>query len=102
MTIENTMTALKIFCTASSGNENEWYHNGTYYRWNVGRDIELGQALKGVVRKNIGKDNYGKTIWALAGSFTISPSGKILRFTGLGKKVQKSFLHQRIESCELI
>lgn len=102
MTIENTMTALKIFCTASSGNENEWHHNGTYYRWNIGRDILPGQALKGVVRKNIRKDSMGNAIWALAGSFTISPNGKILRFTGLGKKVQKFFLNQRIESYELI
>ena len=102
MTIERTMTSLKIFCTASSGNENEWYHNGTYYRWNIGRDSKPEQSLKGVVRKNVGKDSFGKTIWKLAGSFAISPSGKILRFTGLGKKVQKIFLHQRIESCELI
>jgi hypothetical protein len=43
------------------------------------------------VRKLAGIDASGKQIWVVAGSFKIDEYGTILRFTGLPKKVQKSF-----------
>ena len=87
MSIHSTLASLKIFCNANSGNENEWFHNGVHYRWNLGRDVLSGNDINGVVRK---KSETGD--WVLAGSLKIQSDGKILRFTGLGKKVQKTFL----------
>ena len=101
MSIHNTLTSLKIFCVASSGKEHEWYHKGNYYRWNLGRENSK-DFVNGVVRKRQGKNKLGEDTWKLAGSFKIDANGKILRFTGLGKKVQKTFLTKTSLSVELI
>lgn len=91
MTVQHTIDTVKEFCLANSGNENQWSHKGTTYQWNLGREAADGEVVNGVVRKLEGKDAAGKEIWTVAGSLKISPTGKILRFTGLGKKIQKTF-----------
>ena len=90
MSAENTLESLKRFCLASSGDKTEqiWQgNNGTYY-WNRGKTAADG-VVNGVVRKLVGTDVSGNQIWAVAGSFKISPTGAILRFTGLPSKLQK-------------
>jgi hypothetical protein len=96
MSVQITLDLVKKFCLSNSGNEYEWHHNGVHYRWNLGRDAEDGRDVNGVVRKKTATDSNGNDIWVLAGSVKISPQGKILRFTGLGKKIQKSFILQPI------
>lgn len=85
MSIQQALNTVKSFCFLNSGNKQEWSHNGTHYRWNLGREVAPGKPVNGVVRKNQSGN------WVLAGSFKISAEGKILRFTGLGKKLQKKF-----------
>jgi hypothetical protein len=89
MSAENTIESLKKFCTANSGDVlgQTWHGNKATYYWNIGKYAADG-TLNGVVRKLAGIDSNGKQIWAVAGSFKISPTGKILRFTGLVKKMQ--------------
>ena len=89
MSAENTIESLKKFCTASSGDVfgQTWHGNKATYHWNIGKYTANG-TLNGVVRKLAGIDASGTQIWVVAGSFKISPAGKILRFTGLVKKMQ--------------
>lgn len=89
MSAENTIESLKKFCTASSGDTTgqTWHGNKATYHWNIGKYAADG-TLNGVVRKLAGIDASGTQIWVVAGSFKISPAGKILRFTGLVKKMQ--------------
>jgi hypothetical protein len=89
MSAENTIKSLKKFCTASSGDTlgQTWHGNKATYHWNIGKYDSQG-TLNGVVRKLAGIDASGTQIWVVAGSFKISPAGKILRFTGLVKKMQ--------------
>lgn len=88
MSAENTLNSLKQFCKANSGDEQIWQGNtGTYY-WNRGKTT-TDSIVNGVVRKLVGTDVSGSKIWAVAGSFKLSPTGAILRFTGLPKKLQK-------------
>ena len=89
MSAENTIESLKKFCTASSGDTlgQTWHGNKATYHWNIGKYAADG-TLNGVVRKLAGIDASGTQIWVVAGSFKISPAGKILRFTGLVKKMQ--------------
>jgi hypothetical protein len=89
MSVENTIESLKKFCTANSGDTlgQTWHGNKATYHWNIGKYTADG-TLNGVVRKLAGIDAAGNQIWVVAGSFKISPAGKILRFTGLVKKMQ--------------
>ena len=89
MSAENTIESLKKFCTASSGDVlgQIWHGNKSTYRWTIGKYAADG-TLNGVVRKLAGQDSNGSDIWVVAGSFKISPAGKILRFTGLVSRMQ--------------
>lgn len=102
MNSEHTLLNIKQFCLASSGNEQIWENKGTTYHWNRGRDTSNG-LVNGVVRKLAGIDASGKQIWVVAGSFKINEYGTVLRFTGLPKKLQKSFepVHQVTQTQEL-
>jgi hypothetical protein len=85
----NTIAALQVYCTKSSGDKlgQIWNgKNGTYF-WNTGRTTSDG-LVNGVVRKLAGIDAGGTQIWVVAGSFKIAADGTILRFTGLPKKDQ--------------
>jgi hypothetical protein len=88
MNAEHTLTALKQFCSANSGDEQMWENKGTTYYWNRGKDTASGM-VNGVVRKLAGVDAQGQKIWTVAGSIKIDGGGTILRFTGLPKKQQK-------------
>ena len=66
-----------------------WQGKSGIYQWNRGKTTANG-TVNGVVRKLAGVDAGGKQIWAVAGSLKIAPTGEILRFTGLAKKVQVS------------
>ncbi len=90
MNAEHTIINIKQFCLADSGNEQMWQNKGTTYHWNRGRDTVSG-LVNGVVRKLAGIDASGKQIWVVAGSFKINEHGTILRFTGLPRKLQKTF-----------
>jgi hypothetical protein len=94
MSVENTIESLKKFCTANSGDTfgQTWHGNKATYHWNIGKYDAHG-TLNGVVRKLAGIDAGGTQIWVVAGSFKISPAGKILRFTGLVKKMQTVVEH---------
>ena len=98
MNAEHTLLNIKQHCLADSGNEQVWTNKGTTYQWTRGRDTVTG-LVNGVVRKLAGIDASGKQIWTVAGSFKISEHGTVLRFTGLPKKLQKSFepVHQVVE-----
>ena len=89
MSVENTIESLKKFCTNSSGDTSGqiWHGNKATYRWTIGKYAADG-TLNGVVRKLAGNDSAGVQIWVVAGSFKISPAGKILRFTGLVTRMQ--------------
>jgi hypothetical protein len=88
MNAEHTVTALKSFCKANSGDEQMWENKGTTYYWNRGKDTSSG-LVNGVVRKLAGVDANGHKIWTVAGSIKIDSDGTILRFTGMPKKQQK-------------
>lgn len=88
MNAEHTVTALKSFCKANSGDEHTWQNKETTYHWNRGKDTSTG-LINGVVRKLAGIDASGHQIWTVAGSVKIDANGTILRFTGLPKKQQK-------------
>lgn len=90
MTAENTLIAVKQFCLTSSNDEQVWTNKGTTYHWNRGKDTSSG-LINGVVRKLAGIDSSGNKIWVVAGSLKIDPNGKILRFTGIPSKIQKTF-----------
>ena len=90
MNPEQTILKLKQFCIAQSGDEQIWTNKGTTYHWNRGKDTSTG-LINGVVRKLAGKDSQGVDIWVVAGSIKININGEILRFTGIPKKVQKTF-----------
>jgi len=89
MSAENTLESLKRFCELSTGDPagQTWQGNNGTYHWNRGKTAADG-IVNGVVRKLAGTDINGGQIWAVAGSFKISPTGAILRFTGLPKKLQ--------------
>jgi hypothetical protein len=83
-----TIEAVKKFCESSSGDPQIWSGNNATYHWNIGKVTSQG-IVNGVVRKLAGIDSgTGKQIWVVAGSLKISPTGEILRFTGLSKKFQ--------------
>jgi hypothetical protein len=90
MNAEHTLTALKQFCLANSGDEQMWENKGTTYHWNRGKVTATGM-VNGVVRKLAGIDSSGQQIWTVAGSIKIDANGTILRFTGMPKKQQKLF-----------
>lgn len=90
MNAEQTLTQIKLHCIQNSGDEQTWTNKGTTYHWNRGRDTSIG-IVNGVVRKLAGIDATGKQIWVVAGSLKIDQYGTILRFTGLPKKLQKTF-----------
>ena len=90
MNAENTLTQLKLWCLTQSKDEQIWTNKGTTYYWNRGKDTATG-LINGVVRKLAGIDAHGHQIWVVAGSFKISGTGEILRFTGIPSKIQKSF-----------
>jgi hypothetical protein len=89
MSAEKTIESLKKFCTESSGDllGQTWHGNKATYHWNIGKYDAHG-TLNGVVRKLAGIDASGTQIWVVAGSFKINAEGKILRFTGLVKRMQ--------------
>ena len=89
MLAENTLINIKQFCLADSKDEQIWTNKGTTYYWNRGKDTSTG-LINGVVRKLAATDSNGTKIWVVAGSLKIAPSGEILRFTGLLRKVQKT------------
>ena len=90
MSAENTLKSLTEFCQSSSGDAagQIWQGNSGTYCWNRGKTTADG-TVNGVVRKLVGTDVSGRQIWAVAGSLKIAPSGDILRFTGVSKKLQK-------------
>jgi hypothetical protein len=90
MNAEYTLTQLKLWCIAQSKDEQIWVNKDTTYYWNRGKDTATG-LINGVVRKLAGVDATGAKIWVVAGSFKIDPDGKILRFTGIPSKIQKTF-----------
>lgn len=90
MNAENTLIKVKQHCLADSSDEQVWTNKGTTYHWNRGKDTVSG-LINGVVRKLAGIDASGKQIWVVAGSLKINPNGTIARFTGLPRKVQKTF-----------
>ena len=88
MNADATITAIKTFCKASSGDEQIWSGNKATYHWNIGKVTSQG-IVNGVVRKLAGIDSgTGNQIWVVAGSLKIMPDGTIARFTGLPKKFQ--------------
>lgn len=87
MTAELTMQAIREYCVKTTGSENTWQGKNSSYQWSIGR--ENSQVINGVVRKLAGIDSSGTQIWVVAGSFKIDQNGKILRFTGLSKKIQE-------------
>jgi hypothetical protein len=90
MDAEQTLLNVKQYCLSSSGDEQIWTNKGTTYYWNRGKDTAIG-LINGVVRKLAGTDARGAKIWVVAGSIKIDPNGVILRWTGLPRKVQKTF-----------
>lgn len=89
MSVDKTIESIKEFCTKNSGDAlgQTWQGNKATYHWNSGK-LAADGTLNGVVRKLAGIDASGAQIWVVAGSFKISPTGQILRFTGLPKKLQ--------------
>lgn len=89
MSVDKTIEAIKEFCTKNSGDVlgQTWHGNKATYHWNSGK-LAADGTLNGVVRKLAGIDASGQQIWVVAGSFKISSTGQILRFTGLPKKLQ--------------
>jgi hypothetical protein len=90
MSSEHTLTQIKVWCINQSGDEQIWTNKGTTYFWNRGKDTPDG-LINGVVRKLAGVDATGAKIWVVAGSLKIDAAGKILRFTGIPRKTQKTF-----------
>ena len=90
MNSENTLINVKKFCLADSKDEQIWTNKGTTYHLNRGKDTSTG-LINGVVRKLAGVDATGYQIWVVAGSIKIDTNGVILRWTGLPRKVQKTF-----------
>jgi hypothetical protein len=90
MTAENTLINVKQYCLSNSKDEQIWTNKGTTYHWNRGKDTASG-LINGVVRKLAGIDPSGHQIWVVAGSIKIDPTGEILRWTGLPRKLQKTF-----------
>lgn len=90
MNAENTLTRVKVWCIKQSGDEQVWTNKGTTYHWNRGRPCRSGR-INGVIRKLAGVDASGHQIWVVAGSLKIDTSGKIIRFTGIPRKIQKTF-----------
>lgn len=86
MNSDITINAVKKFCKANSSDEQIWSGNTGTYHWNIGKVTAQG-IVNGVVRKLAGIDVSGKQIWVVAGSLKVSPTGEILRFTGLNKKL---------------
>lgn len=102
MNAEYTLLNVKQHCLSSSGDEQIWTNKGTTYYWNRGKDTATG-LVNGVVRKLAGVDASGSKIWVVAGSFKIDEHGTILRFTGLPKKLQKTFepVHQVVSTQQI-
>jgi len=90
MLAEQTLDNVKKYCKADSGDEQIWTNKGTKYHWNRGKDTSSG-IINGVVRKLAGMDAQNGSIWVVAGSVKIDSNGVILRFTGLPRKIQKTF-----------
>jgi len=90
MNAETTLIKIRQFCIADSGDGQIWTNKGTTYYWNRGKDTPSG-LVNGVVRKLAGTDATGTKIWVVAGSIKIDANGTILRWTGIPRKVQKTF-----------
>jgi hypothetical protein len=90
MLAEQTLNKVKQYCLTNSGDEQIWTNKGTKYFWNRGKDTYSG-TINGVVRKLAGMDAQHGSIWVVAGSVKIDAEGTILRFTGLPRKLQKTF-----------
>lgn len=90
MSAEYTLTQVKLWCIRQSKDEQIWTNKGTTYHWNRGKDTVSG-TVNGVVRKLAGIDPAGHQIWVVAGSLKIASNGQILRFTGIPRKIQKTF-----------
>jgi hypothetical protein len=99
MNAEYTLTQLKLWCINQSGDEQIWTNKGVTYHWNRGKDTATG-LINGVVRKLAGVDTSGSKIWVVAGSLKIDQTGTILRFTGIPKKIQKTF-ESAVQTVEL-
>jgi len=99
MTAEHTLTNIKVWCITQSGDEQIWTNKGTTYFWNRGKDTATG-LINGVVRKLAGVDAQGIKIWVVAGSLKISSTGEISRFTGIPRKIQKTFENTLIKQSE--
>lgn len=97
MNAETTLIKVKQFCLADSKDEQVWTNKGTTYHWNRGKDTASG-LINGVVRKVAGIDASGSRIWVVAGSLKIDPSGEIIRWTGLPRKLQITFepVHEKV------
>lgn len=94
MTANHTLTELRKWCKTQTGDEQTWSNKGSTYFWNRGKDTASG-LINGVVRKLAGVDATGSKIWVVAGSFKINEQGQIIRFTGIPRKVQKTFEPQQ-------
>jgi len=90
MTAETTLLNIRQYCLSNSKDGQVWTNKGTTYHWNRGKDTVSG-LINGVVRKLAGIDPTGYQIWVVAGSLKIDPTGTILRWTGLPKKLQTTF-----------
>jgi hypothetical protein len=94
MNTEITISAIKKFCKANSGDEQIWSGNKATYHWNLGKTTDQG-IVNGVVRKLAGIDVSGQQIWVVAGSLKISPDGTVTRFTGMNKKLLTQAMDMR-------
>jgi hypothetical protein len=101
MIAEQTLNNVKKYCKANSGDDQIWTNKGTKYHWNRGKDTSSG-IINGVVRKLAGMDAQNGSIWVVAGSVKIDPNGTILRFTGLPRKLQKTFEPTPVKELELV
>jgi hypothetical protein len=88
MTAEDTLKIFKEYCKSNSGDEHVWTPKETTYQWSRGNLTSTG-IINGVVRKLAGIDVSGRQIWTVAGSLKIAANGTILRFTGVGVKLQR-------------
>lgn len=94
MSAEDTLIQIKLWCINQSQNEQIWTNKTTTYHWNRGKDTASGM-INGVVRKQVAPN-----IWVVAGSFKIDANGTILRFTGIPRKLQKTFEQLKVVENE--
>ena len=97
MNAETTLLNVKQYCLSDSKDEQIWTNKGATYHWNRGKDTASG-LINGVVRKLAGINPSGHQIWVVAGSLKIDPSGEILRWTGMPRKLQITLepVHEKV------